>query len=56
MATVHVFPVVLMLYVNAVVAVTDGVPLMVKVVPLTDAVTPAGRPVTVAPVAPPDKV
>jgi hypothetical protein len=33
--------------------VAVGVPLIVKVVPETLDVTPAGRPVTVAPVAPP---
>ncbi len=52
----QLFPVVIMLYGNGVVAATVGVPLMVNVVPVTDDVSPVGRPVTVAPVAPPDKV
>ena len=36
--------------------VVVGVPDMVKVVPATVAVTPVGKPVTFAPVAPPPKV
>ena len=52
----QVFPVVVILYENGDPTAIVGVPLMVNVEPLTDAVTPVGSPVTVAPVAPPDKV
>ena len=55
-ATVHVFPVVVIAYVNGEPVVDDGVPEMVKVVPATVAVTPVGKPVTFAPVAPPPNV
>ena len=55
-AVLQVFPVVIILYENGVADVTVGVPLIVNVVPVTDDVTPVGNPVTVAPVAPPDKV
>ena len=53
-ATVQAFPVVVTLYAKVPDAV--GVPLIVSVVPDTLDVTPAGNPVTVAPVAPPPKV
>ena len=53
---VHAFPVEVMLYVKGDPVVEVGVPEMVNVVPLTAAVTPAGSPVTLAPVAPPPKV
>ena len=55
-AVLHAFPVVVMLYVNGDPIAFVGVPLMVKVVPVTEDVTPVGSPVTLAPVAPPDKV
>ena len=55
-ATVHVFPVVVILYAKGEPVVEDGVPEMVKVDPLTVAVTPTGSPVTLAPVAPPPNV
>ena len=55
-AAVHVFPVVVIEYVNGDPVVVVGVPDIVKVVPATVAVTPAGKPVTFAPVAPPPNV
>ena len=55
-ATVHVFPVVVMAYVNGDPVVVVGVLEIVKVVPATVAVTPVGNPVTFAPVAPPPNV
>ena len=55
-AFVHVFPVVVIEYVNGEPVVVLGVPEMVKVVPATTAETPAGKPVTFAPVAPPPNV
>ena len=55
-AAVQLFPVVVMAYVNGEPVVVVGVPDMVKVVPATVAVTPVGKPVTFAPVAPPPKV
>ena len=55
-ASVHVFPVVVIEYVNGEPVVVLGVPEMVKVVPATTAFTPAGKPVTLAPVAPPPNV
>ena len=55
-AVLHVFPVVMIAYAKGDPVKVLGVPDIVKVVPLTDADTPAGSPVTVAPVAPPDKV
>ena len=55
-ATAQVFPVVVMLKANGDPVVVDGVPEMVKVVPATTAFTPAGKPVTLAPVAPPPNV
>ena len=55
-AVLHAFPVVVILYENGDPTAFVGVPLMVSVEPLTDAVIPIGSPVTVAPVAPPDKV
>jgi hypothetical protein len=55
-AIVHPFPVVAMSIVNGDPIELDGVPVMVSVVPDKEEVTPAGSPVTVAPVAPPDKV
>ena len=53
-ATAQAFPVVVTVYGN--VPVTDGVPLIVNVVPVTLELTPVGNPVTVAPVAPPPNV
>jgi hypothetical protein len=53
-AGIQLFPVVVTVKLN--VPATVGVPLMVNVFPTTLAVTPAGKPVTVAPVAPPPKV
>ena len=53
-ATVHVLPMVLIAYVIE--PLTVGVPLIVRVVPITDEVTPAGKPETFAPVAPPPNV
>ena len=55
-AVLQVFPVVVILYENGDPTAFVGVPLIVNVVPVTNAVTPVGSPVTVAPVAPPDKV
>ena len=55
-ATAQVLPVVEIEYVNGEPTVVFGVPEMVKVVPVTEDVTPDGNPVTVAPVAPPLKV
>ena len=55
-ATAQVFPVVVIEYVNGEPVVVLGVPEMVKVVPATTAFTPAGKPVTLAPVAPPPNV
>ena len=55
-ATVQLFPVVVMAYVNGEPVVVVGVPDIVKVVPATEAVTPVGKPVTFAPVAPPPNV
>ena len=53
--TVQLFPVVIILKANGDPTMFVGVPLMVSIEPLTDDVTPVGSPVTVAPVAPPDK-
>ncbi len=53
-AGIQLFPVVVTVKLN--VPATVGVPLIVTVFPTTLAVTPAGNPVTVAPVAPPPKV
>ena len=55
-AVAQVFPVVMMLYPNGEPIVVVGVPDIVKVVPTTAALTPVGKPVTVAPVAPPPNV
>ncbi len=55
-AEVQLFPVVVIEYVNGDPVVVVGVPDIVKVVPATEAVTPAGKPVTFAPVAPPPNV
>ena len=55
-ATIQLFPVVLMAYVNGEPVVVVGVPDMVKILPATVAVTPVGKPVTFAPVAPPPNV
>ena len=55
-AAVQLFPVVVIAYVNGEPVVVVGVPEMVKVVPATVAFTPAGKPVTFAPVAPPPNV
>ena len=55
-ATIQLFPVVLMAYVKGDPVVVVGVPDIVKVVPATVAVTPVGKPVTFAPVAPPPNV
>ena len=55
-ATVQLFPVVLMAYVKGDPVVVVGVPEIVKVVPATVAVTPVGKPVTFAPVAPPPNI
>jgi hypothetical protein len=45
-----------MLYPNGEPVVIEGVPEMVKVVPTIVAPTPVGKPVTVAPVAPPLRI
>ncbi len=50
-AVAQVFPVVVMLY-SKVTNVEIGVPDIVKVLPVKIAVTPGGKPVTLAPVAP----
>ena len=55
-AAVQVFPVVVIEKVNGEPVVVVGVPDIVKVVPATVAVTPVGKPVTFAPVAPPPNV
>ncbi len=52
-ATAQLFPVVVMPYANGDPVSVDGEPEMVNVLPVTEAETPAGKPVTVAPVAPP---
>ena len=53
-ATAQALPVVEIAYVNG--PVTEGEPEIVKVLPETEEFTPAGKPVTVAPVAPEPKV
>ncbi len=55
-AIVHVFPVVEMVMVKGDPTNVLGLPEMVKVVPTTAAVSPVGKPVTFAPVAPPPNV
>ena len=54
-AVAHEFPVVVMLY-SKITDVELGMPDIVKVLPVTMAVTPVGKPVTLAPVAPSAKV
>ena len=54
-AVAHEFPVVVMLY-SKITDVELGIPDIVKVLPVTMAVTPVGKPVTLAPVAPSAKV
>ena len=54
-AVAHAFPVVVMLY-SKITDVELGIPDIVKVLPVTMAVTPVGKPVTLAPVAPSAKV
>ena len=55
-ATAQLLPVVVILQANGDPVVVVGVPDIVKVEPVTEAETPAGRPETFAPVAPPPKV
>ena len=55
-AIIQELPVVTILKLKGDRTVVVGVPLIVKVLPVTVAVTPAGKPVTVAPVAPPPRV